>query len=179
VEVREIVGADYAERMNALLEETMQRTGGDFHPVNWHRIARLCLQNPGLARLSGLFRTDVTGPESLVAFALGLAHGDHVEYSHAASTRDPSLRIPLVYALAWDLICWGKTTGATWFDFGGISPAGHAEGGDATGGISDFKRYFSRDVVQVGEDWSYEPHPMRAALARGASSAVQWLKHAR
>ena len=176
VEVREVVEPAYAERMNDLLRETMERTGGEFQPTDWRRMIAFCAANPELARLTGLVRTDVQGPEALVAYALGLNHGTHAEYSVAASTRSTPLRIPMAYALAWELMRWGKGVGATWFDFGGVTPGEHGTGEDPTGGISDFKRYFTRDVVRVGELWSHEPHPIRAVLARGASSAAGWLR---
>lgn len=176
VEVRTIDDPDLGDRMNALLRETMERTGGGFVPEDWRRTTEFCAANPERARLVGLFRTDLSGPESLVAYTLGLSHGEHVEYLTAASTRDPALRIPLAYPLAWDLIRWAKSVGARWFDFGGVTPGGHGSGDDPTGGISDFKRYFSRDVVRVAEDWSYEPHPVRAALARRVSSGADWLR---
>ena len=74
----------------------------------------------------------------------------------------------------WDLIKWAKHSGAHFFDFGGITP-GTLASDDPLGGISDFKRYFSQRVVQVGAEWSYEPRPMQAQAARMMKSASTML----
>ena len=43
---------------------------------------------------------------------------------------------------------------------------------DPVGGISDFKRNFGGEVVQVGEDWSFDAAPVRDRLAGSLSRAV-------
>jgi lipid II:glycine glycyltransferase (peptidoglycan interpeptide bridge formation enzyme) len=121
----------------------------------------------------GLFRTDREGPEALLAFAWGCAHGDQVEYNAAASTRNPEVRLPMAYALAWDLMRWGKSTGAEQFDFGGITAGTHGEE-DRLGGISDFKRYFTTMEREVGAEWVLEPRPLRAAVASAVSAGAAW-----
>lgn len=174
VSVRCVADEQYAPRLESLLRETMGRTGGAVEHRDWSAMIRFCNDNPGKARLIGLFRDDATGVEGLLAYALGISHGTHVEYLTAASTRDATIRIPLAYALAWDLIRWAKSTDAKWFDFGGINTADDAAN-DPTAGIADFKRYFTRNVIRVGEVWSCEPLRIRAALARVASAAVSSL----
>jgi lipid II:glycine glycyltransferase (peptidoglycan interpeptide bridge formation enzyme) len=123
-----------------------------------------------------MFRTDATGPKALLAFAWSHHHGDHAHYDASGSTRNTDIKAPLAYALIWDLCLWAKQHGATWFDFGGIT-AGSAASGDAdpVGGISDFKRYFSKTVVSVGEEWMLEPRPLRAKLARSISRAISYV----
>jgi hypothetical protein len=167
-----IQDAALVPRMEELLREAMGRTGGIYVRCNWEQRIKLSQTNPALARLVGLFRTDVTGPQSLVAFAWGCHHGDSAHYSSAASTRKTGFRIPLAYALIWDLICWAKRHGARWFDLGGVTE-GHLGSADRLGGISDLKRFFSKDVVSVGEEWVYEPCPVRAKMANvlGRASA--------
>lgn len=167
-----------ALRMDRLCRETMARTGGAYHPQRWDRRIELSVQVPTLSRLVGLFRADQEGPEALLAFAWGCGHGDHAHYEAAASTRRTDLRMPLSYALAWDLICWARDHGARWFDFGGVTP-GHTGSDDSTGGISDFKRFFSTTVVRVGDEWVLEPSRMRASVARAVSASVSWLRRAR
>jgi lipid II:glycine glycyltransferase (peptidoglycan interpeptide bridge formation enzyme) len=63
----------------------------------------------------------------------------------------------------WDLIVWAKRTGARLFDFGGITRGTHSDE-DPLGGISDFKRYFSRQIVPVREEWVLNHHTRRAAV---------------
>jgi lipid II:glycine glycyltransferase (peptidoglycan interpeptide bridge formation enzyme) len=92
-------------------------------------------------------------------------HGDHVQYSTAATVRSPDIRMPMAYCLAWDLMQWAHTQGARFFDFGGITE-GTQGGPDPLGGISDFKRYFKGTVADVGEEWILEPHPAAAAVNR-------------
>jgi lipid II:glycine glycyltransferase (peptidoglycan interpeptide bridge formation enzyme) len=74
----------------------------------------------------------------------------------------------------WDLIVWAKRAGATWFDFGGVT-AGTAGSGDPLGGISDFKRLFSKERAEVAEDWVLEPRKLVARLARLVRSGAAWL----
>ena len=125
----------------------------------------------GLARVVGLFRTDCTGPESLLAFVHGLHHGNHAEYSSGATSRDTDIRVPQTYALIWDLLRWAKRHGATLFDLGGITEAVN-DGSDPLRGISAFKRYFSKEELHVGDEWVLEPSALRASLARAVATVV-------
>lgn len=168
----------YAPRMESLWKETLRRTGGSYQSRDWARLLEFAAAHPQAARLVGLFRTDFEGPESLLAFATGYSHGDHVQYAEAGSTRQTDLRMPLSYALAWDLMCWGKSLGAHWFDFGGITPGSFSDKGDRLGGISDFKRYFSKGSLKVGEEWTIEPRPLRAAVASMVTAAAGILRRA-
>jgi hypothetical protein len=176
MQVRAIASAAYADRMGALLQETLARTGGEFERYDWATAIDFSRQYPKLSRIVGLFRTDVSTPQSLLAFAWGCGHGDHVQYGVAASTRQTDIRVPLGYALAWDLINWAKSTGATWFDFGGITCDNDGRQ-DPLRGISDFKRYFSKRVIKVGEEWVLEPNPIRAELASRLGSGMRWIQN--
>lgn len=171
VEIREIRDVSFHARMNELLRETMGRTGGPYRSHEWQRQIRFSSKRPEAARVVGLFEREGSGAEALLAFAVGHHHGDHVEYVTAASTRKTQLKIPLAYGLAWDLVCWGKRLGATWFDFGGITRSGR-ESADPLGGISDFKRLFAREMVEVGQEWVLEPSRFRAVLAQAVSSTA-------
>lgn len=164
VEIRIIDDPACFDRLDELSRETYGRTGGSYDPPDWSKVVALSAQEPSASRLVGLFRTDIDGPASLLAFAWGCGHGDHVHYSRAASTRNTDLRMPLMYPVVWDLICWGKRNGARHFDFGGITSGGH-ETDDPLGGISDFKRYFSEHAEQVGAEWSLEPRAVQAQAA--------------
>jgi hypothetical protein len=178
VAVSPVDSPDMIPRLEELLRETMARTGGDVLPVNFRSILATCEGDPSLACIIGLFDTRKSGPDALVAYAVGLRQGDHVEYATAASTRSTDLRMPLAYVLMWDLIVWARSIGSAWFDLGGITAGSHADDSDPTGGISDFKRYFSPDHVTVGAEWILEPHPTRAAWARFTSRLVQAVRAA-
>lgn len=167
-----IIDPRFADRLEVLMLETLVRTGGRYARQHWRAMIDLTLEAPHLSRLVGIFRNDCAGPESLLAFAWGCAHGDHVQYSHGASTRDLPFRIPLAYPLMWDLVTWAKRIGATWFDFGGVTDGTVGDAGDPLGGISAFKRFFSREVATVADEWVYEPPSMRARAAR---LAHRWL----
>jgi lipid II:glycine glycyltransferase (peptidoglycan interpeptide bridge formation enzyme) len=150
----------------------MQRTGGSFETEDWRWRIALSQAAPELSRLIGLFRAETTGPESLLAFAWGCCHGDHAHYEASGSTRPPDLRVSLSYALMWDLMSWARHNGANWFDLGGV-PEESVESGDSVGGITDFKRHFSDNIVRVGERWVLEPSALRSSVARGVGVLVK------
>ncbi len=177
--VRPIDDPGAEARMNDLVREALARTGGRAHTRKWAEIIRFSLTNPSLSRLVGFYRTDVTGPDSLVAFAWGRSHGDHVEYADSGSIRPTDLRVALSYALVWDLIVWAKASGAQWFDLGGVTPGTADANGDPLGGISDFKRFFSSQVEEVGEEWVLTPPTARARLARAAHAKIAALRDRR
>jgi hypothetical protein len=172
VQVKPITEPALIPRMVELSRETMLRTGGAERKQNWSGHIALATEHPELARLVGLFRTDTASNDSLLAYAFACFNGDYAHYDTAASTRQTDLKIPLNYAIAWDLICWAKRNGATWFDFGGITDGHHGDVGDRLGGISDFKRYFSRNVIEVGGEWVFEPRRGRARIARAVSAGI-------
>ncbi len=175
VAVRTIDDARLADRIEELVRATLARTGGHYQPRDWPALIRLSIQEPTRSRLVGLFRTDQDGPGSLLSLAWGQHHGTYAHYDVGASVPAPDLNVPLAYALIWDLLCWARRHGAHWFDLGGIT-AGHChDGTDPLGGISDFKRYFSREVVEVGGEWMLEPHWFRGRLAAAVSAGAHLL----
>ncbi len=161
----------YGARMNTLLQESFARTGGLFRPLDADALVAVSEQDADALRVTGLFHTDAGAPDDLLAYAVAFNHGPVVEYGVAASTRQTSIRMPLAYPIAWDLIQWARATGARWFDFGGVT-GGTLADGDPRDGISRFKRYFSSHEARVGQEWVLEPHPSRAALARRVSQAA-------
>lgn len=177
VEIRLVQDSSLAPRLNEILSETFGRTAGPDVRENWRALIDYSCAHPVLARLVSLVRTDRTGPEALVAFALGLNHGDHVEYATSGSTRPADLRMPLAYALAWDLMEWARSVGAQWFDFGGIEA--DATKDDARKGIHDFKRTFGDEVVEVSQTWSLETRPVRGAWVREVSRLVERVRQLR
>ncbi len=174
-DLRPIEDPVWAGRIDELVRESLHRTGGRHYPLDWAPLIDLSRRWPNRSRLVGLFRRDATGPGSLLSVAWACHHGDHVHYAQGGATRANDLRIPLAHALVWDLILWAKRNGARWFDLGGITDGHGGAGGDQLGGISDFKRGFSREVVEVGGEWALEPSWARAWLASTLSGGVSLL----
>lgn len=160
-----------AARLTTLDDETMRRTGGRVSAIDWPAMIRFATAQPTLAALIGISRPDSDGADALVGYVLSVRHGDTVEYTRAASARPPDLKAPLLYAPAWELMRWGQRQGARWFDFGGITPAS-IDGGDATGGISDFKHSFRSEDVEVGCEMIYAPSRALDRMARSGSALV-------
>ena len=175
VELRPILHERHVPRMRRLLEEAMGRTGESADRKPWRRLLAVCRERPDLARVVGLFDSRPHIGGRLLAFAVAYHHGDYVEYATAASTRDTDLKIPLTYGLVWDLMQWGKNEGGRWFDFGGVTRGTH-ESGENTGGISHFKRYFSTNIVEVGDEWILEASPRRGKTARAVSRSFAFLR---
>jgi hypothetical protein len=175
VTLRPIVDASLAPRLDALFVETLQRTGGAYDPPDWDALLTLCRPDSGLARCVGLFLGEGDSPEDLLAYATAFFHGDSAHYDVSASTRDTEIKVPLLYPVLWDLVRWSKQRGALWFDFGGITSGSHGSD-DPLGGISDFKRNWSTEVIDVAEDWHLEAHPMRARLAGALRTGSAWVR---
>jgi hypothetical protein len=168
LEVRPITEVSLAPRLVELAHRSKSIDG----PRPWAEIIRLSASNPELSRIVGLFDTRRAQHGALLAFAWGCLHGSYVSYEDGASARSSELGdLPLECAPLWDLIVWAnEQTDATWFDLGGIAT-------DAGGAVvgSELKRYFSRTVIDAGEDWSLEPSKVRAAIARGVSDVAHWI----
>lgn len=166
-----------AERLQQLDDETRQRTGGARRKMDWPSMIRMTAENPHLSRVSVLKRTDREGPEALLAYAWCCMQGDVAEYSESGSARVQDLKVSTSYLLLWDLICWARRNGARYFDLGGVT-GGTLGTTDPLGGISDFKRRFSPFEFEVAQEWSFEPHPARAATARAVSRGANLLRKA-
>ncbi len=164
----------YADRIEQLQEEALRRTGGDFHTDDWEETLRLSRENPDLSCVIGLFLGDSTAPEDMVAFSWALNQGDHGEYRAAGSTRRSDIKVSLGYLPVWEMIRWSKATGAGWFDMGGVTLEG--SGDSALEGISSFKRYFSKEIAEVGSEWVFEPSPAKAKFASVFSDVARKLR---
>ncbi len=164
------------DRLEALSRETRARTGARYEALwDWTGVIELSRRLPDAARLVGLFRTDRQGPDELLGFAWGWWNGQSATYFAGASSRPSDLHgISLGHPLIWDLIVWAKRAGATWFDLGGVT-AGTTGSGDPVGGISNFKRFFSKETAEVAEDWVLEPRRLPARFAGLVSSGAAWI----
>lgn len=179
VALRAITDVGDSARMNALMTETLARTGAKHVERDYAPVIRFATAEPKLSRLVGLYRTDGVGADALIAFAWGLNNVDHVAYDIGASARVDEFRsLSLGYPLLWDLITWARDLGASWFDYGGV-PAADSEGEARLERISDFKRRFEKQAVHVAEEWVLTPHPLRSALATSISRVGERLRRHR
>lgn len=156
----------YAPRIQELQREAVRRTGGQIASTNWEGVLRMSRERPDLSRVLGIFVGEGVSPEQMRAFGWVCNHGDRGEYRAGGSSRDGDSRLPLGYALVWEMICWAKENGAKWFDMGGVTLI---DGNSSLGGISDFKRFFSRELIEVGAEWVLDPSPLRARIAHAIS----------
>jgi hypothetical protein len=171
---RTLTDSIYGDRIRALHDESMGRHGGRHRNLDWQSILRLSHLHPDLSRISGLFLSESDSrPEALVAFCWGTMQGDHGTYTAAGTTRLPNTRAAFSYPLLWDLILWARQGGAEWFDFGGVTIGNHPD--DQLQGISRFKGFFSRTVEEVSEEWTIEPNPYRAFIARWPGRGVNFI----
>jgi hypothetical protein len=164
----------YVARLEQLMDEVYRRTGGRARSLPWAGILTGSRATPNRSRVVGLFAPNDKSPAGLVSFAWGCVNGNYVTYEAGASTRKHGFgNLAVAYTPLWDLIAWAKRSGATWFDFGGVSPHTAGAATDPLGGIAEFKRFFSERIVEVGEQWILEPRRIRAMIARALSAAVQ------
>lgn len=174
--VVEVDGTQQVAELDALLAETFERTGGIAPAQSWPRIAAVSGEVPGRLRQFGVTLTEEGSGPRLVAFARVIRHGTFAVYETAASTRLADRRIPMMYPIIWAILQWARETGVTWFDFGGVTAGTADTTDDPVGGISEFKRNFGGEVVQVGEDWWFDAAPVRNRLAGSLSRAVGALR---
>jgi len=170
--VRTITDAKYVDRITTLERLAIKRTGGTSPPQDWVSILGLSQQHPELSRVVGLFLCEeAQEPEALVGFAWGCQNGTNGEYRAGGTVHLPNLKVSISYRLVRDLILWSKREGARWFDMGGITvdePVWHP-----LRGVSVFKRHFTHHLEEVGEEWSLEPRPRRAAAVRWIGGHVR------
>lgn len=164
--VRPIDDPEAAPTLEEIFQATFARTDGSHQSLPWREIIRMSRDESARLRLLGLYAEGDSDNRTPLGFVLGMLHGDVAEYSHAGSTRDPTVRVPILYAPTWELMRWARARGARWWDFGGV-PALSAPEDDARESIAKFKRYFSTDERDVGEEWVLEPR--KAALAAAAA----------
>jgi lipid II:glycine glycyltransferase (peptidoglycan interpeptide bridge formation enzyme) len=152
------------QNLSDLYAEAFESTGSDVPVVDWGGWLELATRRPDLLHMVGMRHEEEA---EWIGFAVGVSHGDVVEYHHAASTRRRETNVPLLYSPLWELIRWGKSCGARWFDFGGVTIE-HPDGEDPLAGISDFKRFFCRTLVEVGGEWTLDPPSVAGRLWKTA-----------
>jgi len=162
-------------QLEEIHRQTYARTGGRASAQPWTRLVAAAREVPDRLRIFGVMLTDA-GTARLVSFALVLRHGTFAVYHTAGSTRLANRRIPLAYPAIWALMRWARNTGATWFDFGGMTPGTSESEGDPVGGVSEFKRNFGGEELVIGEDWQFDAAPLRQRLVQAAGRVLSFLK---
>ena len=169
LQLRRIEDPALAPSLAQIERDAFVRTGGHVAATDWPALIAYAREHPHLVHIVGLY-ADADGPRpDLLGFATGRSHGDHVEYASAGTVRRPGLKISLGYPLLWDVILWAQRIGASWFDFGGITSGSTGDAGDSLGGISDFKRHFGGDELEVGGEWGLPIGRVRSAVADAIS----------
>lgn len=174
--VVELDGNLHVPVLDELLRETFERTGGAAPVQHWGKLTALAKAAPTRLRLFGMTLAEEGTAPRLVAFARIVRHGTFAVYETAASTRLADRRVPMMYPIIWESLAWARDTGATWFDFGGVTAGTSDTTEDPVGGISEFKRNFGGELLEVGEDWSLDVAPVRERLAGSLGRAVAALR---
>lgn len=170
--VRQIRSGAISPHLQRMMRQSFARTGVRAPRVHWRDWIRLSVQEPGLLRVVGLFDDADVRSERPLAFAAAVRHGDVAEYAHAGTAEGARVGVPLLYAPTWSLMCWARSAGAHWWDFGGVTTnsRGEEDGDDPRAGISAFKLYFSKNAIEVGREWALEPRPWLAKLTSSIRS---------
>ena len=163
-----------AASLAAMERATRARTGGGYALQDWKHWLGAAASHPESVRIAALIDPDAADEGAgILAVALGVSHGDHVEYRAAATVPRHAVRVPLGYGPAWELLRWGHATGHRWFDFGGIT------GDDSPlAGISHFKRRFGGRECRVATEVLLEPQKWIAGLERGIGRLRDSLRRA-
>jgi hypothetical protein len=160
VELRAITDPRHIPACRAAVNAAMRRTGAQDSGYDFAAAFSLAAAEPTRARVIGLFLP--ARPEVLLAYVVGLRHGEVAEYSSAGSLDDPGLRLlHFNYFLLWELSQWAREGGARWLDLGGVTDGG---ADDPRAGISAFKRHFTNLDVEHGRELLAVLHPGRHLL---------------
>ncbi|MGH7623035.1 MAG: hypothetical protein ACREMU_11895, partial [Gemmatimonadaceae bacterium] len=76
LEIRRVSDLALAPRLEALLRETYERTGGVAPQLPWATVIALSEREPHRSRISGLFDPAAPGPDTLIGYTWGAVHGD-------------------------------------------------------------------------------------------------------
>lgn len=159
-------------QLEAIQRETYQRTGANAPVRPWPKLLSAVRRSPNRIQIFGASFENSDNARQIVAFALVIRNGTSVQYDVAGSTRLPESNVPLMYPVIWKLLRWARDTGASWFDFGGITDISLQENQNPLHGISEFKRTFGGEQLIVGEDWRLNVAPRRQQLIRIARRLI-------
>ncbi len=173
--VRAITETAYAARLAYLLQASHERTGGQAGSDDLAAMIHTAAADPDSSALLGLFHPDRTGADALVGFAQGTLTPGAATYAVAGTERAADIgRTPLSYGLLWELLEWGRSRGAPWFDFGGVTA--HEDAGNALTGISEFKRKFGGTETRIAAECTLITNPLQHRLLELSAGAVQRLR---
>ncbi|MDD4973344.1 MAG: hypothetical protein PHY93_03290 [Bacteriovorax sp.] len=153
--ITELRDFKYIPALQMAIEHSFKRSADFKINSNFDDIMNMAIKYPEKCRIIGYAKKD--NPDFPLAFVVGIIGDGLCEYHMAGSLNDPELRsIPFNYLLVWNLILWGKNSGAKLFDYGGISDEGP---NDPTANISYFKRRFPADEYKVASEslWIVSP----------------------
>ncbi len=158
-------------RLLALMDGAFSRTDGRLQRELAQRDLTLAVEAPTYRPLVTLEHAGGSGPERIVAFALGAHNGDHVTYMHGAAERGGGLgTVSLGYAPVWELVRWASEHGATWFDLGGVTTSEDPK--HPMAGIAHFKRRFGGTDIEVATELQLTIRPMETRLERLVGSLL-------
>jgi hypothetical protein len=171
-----VAGDHYECRLGYLHTLPFRRTGGIAPPIDVTGILRDSFGGHN-SLLIGAFVRDRKPPDDLVGFAWARLHGDYAALEINASERCYPFSNTLSpgFGLMWRLFTWARGRGAKWLDLGGL-PCIDARSDDPMRGIIEFKTRFSTNLLEVAEEWQFEPHPLltgAAAATRRVASLVR------
>jgi len=162
VRIKRLTEPKYIERCREATNVSRRKTGAPETQYDFEAVFSLARWMPNRARVVGLFLED--RPQELLAYAIGLDHGDHAEVSAAGALLDPDLRsMPFNYFLFAELAEWARSQGHAFLDLGGITEGGPQ---DPLQGITRFKRSLSQEEVEIGREMSYVFQPRWLRLYR-------------
>jgi hypothetical protein len=176
--VRPITDAAYAPRLAWLLQAAHHRTGGRAGGDELAAMIRAAVDDPHTSVLLGVFHPTRHGTDALIGFAQGTLAPAAATYAVAGTERASDIgRMPISYALLWELIDWGRERSAPWFDFGGVTP--EADTQHPLAGISSFKRKFGGRDSAVAAEFSLVTNPMQHRLLHAGALVVRQLRRRR
>lgn len=165
-------------RLLDLMGEAFSRTDGHLQRELANRDLALAIEAPSHRPLITLEHPEQSGPERIVAFALGADNGDHVTYMHGASERGGGLgTVSLGYAAVWELVRWASAHEATWFDLGGVITS--QDPAHPLAGITHFKRRFGGEDLEVATEMRLALRPLEARLEQMVGSLLSRWRPAR
>ncbi|MGZ3807979.1 MAG: GNAT family N-acetyltransferase [Bacteriovorax sp.] len=146
--IKELRDVKYIPALKKAIQHSFMRSADLKINLKFDDIMNMAIKYPEKCRIIGYAKK--TDPDLPLAFVVGIIGEGVCEYYMAGSLSDPELRsIPFNYLLVWNLILWGKQSGAKMFDYGGISDEGP---NDPTANISYFKRRFPAEEYNVASE---------------------------
>jgi len=166
------------DRLKQIKQASYARHGSVPPPLPFAGFVETASAHPDAFSLIGLYRDDVIGADSLIAFEFTSFDGRLATSEHAGmvSTRVDGRSVPGGYATLWESIRWAIRRGAVAFDLGGISMPGDSTY-EATRTIAQFKRNFGGEIVTgLEREFVKRPNTFTARLMNALASVAGRLR---